>query len=167
MRTKINNAYKVHNSAMLMLILISNPLTTSEKPLAPLFSEIRTVKIKKDEQRMKTKFRKSKQLRKPLFVPERRHGRLESETRPNHFLSQGLINKTQKTVHRGKQTRRRRPRLLGPPTLGGCVWKTTRAPATRLFPLCALGYHETSPHPARPGPTPSPPPTGSPREQSG
>lgn len=35
-------------------------------------------------------------------------------------------------MHRGKQTRRRRPSLLGPPTLGGCVWKTTRAPATRL-----------------------------------
>lgn len=148
----------INLSPILLLLLKSH--------LAPLFSEIRTVKIKKDEQRMKTKFRKSQDSSEnpSSFL---RDWRLESETRPNHFLSQGLINKTLKSVHRGKQTRRRRPRLQGPPTLGGCVWKNTRAPATRLFPLCALGYHETSPHPARPGPTPSPPPTGSPREQSG
>ena len=35
MRTKINNAYKVHNSAMHKLI--SNPVTTSEKPPGPSF----------------------------------------------------------------------------------------------------------------------------------
>ena len=51
MHIKCTTVPCINLSPTLLLLLKSH--------LAPLFSEIRTVKIKKDEQRMKTKFRKS------------------------------------------------------------------------------------------------------------